>query len=139
MVVKFGPDLTYFLWSLAVGIFLAAVYDFFRVVRKTTYFPNWLVNLSDIVFLVFSAVVSAATAYFFNNGELRVYALLCTVGAFLIYKISVGDRLVKRTVKLVNAVKKAVYNVTKKTFMLFWKPIHKLRLFIRRRYERKEE
>ena len=100
MTVKFGPDITYFLWSLAAGIVLAIIYDIVRVIRRMVNAPDLVVNLTDIMFLIFSAVIAIVAAYLFNNGELRVYSLICIAGIFMVYKILIGDLIVKHTVRL---------------------------------------
>lgn len=100
MTVKFGPDITYFLWSLAAGIVLAVIYDIVRVIRRMVNVPDLVVNLTDIMFLIFSAVVAIAAAYLFNNGELRIYSLICMAGIFMVYKILIGDLIVKYTVRV---------------------------------------
>ena len=108
MTLKFGPDLTYFLWSLAAGIILAVIYDIIRVIRKMIKIPDLIVNLTDIVFLIFSGAVAIITAYIFNNGELRIYSLFCIAGFFMIYKIVIGDLIVKFTVKILKLIEKTV-------------------------------
>ena len=108
MTVKFGPDITYFLWSLTAGIALAIIYDIVRVIRRMVNAPDLVVNLTDIMFLIFSAVIAIATAYLFNNGELRVYSLICIAGIFMVYKILIGDLIVKYTVRILYLIGRTI-------------------------------
>lgn len=95
MTVKFGPDLTYFLWSLATGLMFAIIYDLLKVTRRVANLPDFVVVIGDMLFMLFVGIVAVAESYLVNNGELRVYSLICYVLIFVLYRFVVGDRLVK--------------------------------------------
>ena len=75
MRVVFGVDLTYFYWSCAAGIVLAALYDILRIKRRLVHTPDLLVNIEDFICLVVFGIVIIYTAYEKNNGNLRLYRI----------------------------------------------------------------
>ncbi len=134
MTVRFGPDITNFLWSLAAGIVLAVIYDIVRVIRRMVNVPDLVVNLTDVIFLIFSAIVAIAAAYLFNNGELRVYSLICMAGIFMVYKILIGDLIVKYTVRLLRFAGRTIAKLISLIILPFEKIfviLHKLFMFFR--------
>lgn len=95
MEVKFGPDLTYFLCSLALGIILAALYDILRFTRKVIRTSDIVVNIQDILFIVASGGLIAAAAYLANNGCFRVYSVFSVALGFGAYRAVVQSRVVR--------------------------------------------
>lgn len=89
-----GPYMQYFLWSLALGVMLAVVYDILRITRRIIPTCDIVINIEDICFLLISGVASVLLAYAMNNGILRVYALGSTALAFAIYRLIAGTMLV---------------------------------------------
>lgn len=92
--MNYGPYTGYFLWSFALGIALALVYDFLRFLRKIIKTNDFIVNMQDIIFIIMSGGCMVCTAYFTNNGELRFYGVLGSVLGFVLYRKIVGRRLV---------------------------------------------
>ncbi len=94
MKVMTGPDLNYFLWSVALGGVLALLYDALRLSRRIIRTADILVNIEDILFIILAGSACAYTAYTVNNGSFRIYGLISTVLGFFIYRLLLKDRLV---------------------------------------------
>ena len=84
MRVVFGVDLTYFYWSCAAGIVLAALYYILRIKRRLVHTPDLLVNIEDFICLVVFGIVIIYTAYEKNNGNLRLYGIVSAVTTFAV-------------------------------------------------------
>ena len=95
MRVVFGVDLTYFYWSCAAGIVLAALYDILRIKRRLVHTPDLLVNIEDFICLVVFGIVIIYTAYEKNNGNLRLYGIVSAVTTFAVYRLVIGNAAVR--------------------------------------------
>ena len=95
MRVVFGVDLTYFYWSCAAGIVLAALYDILRIKRRLVHTPDLLVNIEDFICLVVFGIIIIYTAYEKNNGNLRLYGIVSAVTTFAVYRLVIGNAAVR--------------------------------------------
>lgn len=93
MTVKFGADISYFLWSVGAGFIFAVFYDFVRTLRKVMKCPDIVINIIDIVILLVYGFITVQIAYYINNGEFRIYSAFCIGIAFLLYRLLMGDLL----------------------------------------------
>lgn len=64
-------EAAFFLASLAAGGIAAFVFDLLRISRRLKTPSNALVNLEDVLFLVFAAAILFSAAYLKNSGEIR--------------------------------------------------------------------
>lgn len=94
MNITFGPDLTYFLYSLGLGVFLAIIYDIFRIIRKISKTKDLTVNIQDFIFVLFAGFLFVVLAYFVNNGRLRFYSVISAAAAFFIYRFFIGNKII---------------------------------------------
>ena len=108
MTVRFGADLTYFLWSVGIGFIFSLIYDFVRAVRNILKASDIIVNITDIVLLIICGFAVIIEAYFINNGELRLYSVLCIVFVFVLYRLIIGNRLSAPVEKLITILVKGV-------------------------------
>lgn len=118
MRVVFGVDLTYFYWSCASGIVLAALYDILRIKRRLVHTPDLLVNIEDFICLVVFGIVIIYTAYEKNNGNLRLYGIVSAVTTFAVYRLVIGNAAVRFLSYLLGIVTGFV----KKTLLFFAAP-----------------
>lgn len=95
MRVVFGVDLTYFYWSCAIGIILAAFYDILRIKRRLVHTPDIFVNIEDFICLVVFGIALIYTAYEKNNGSLRLYGIVSAVTTFAVYRLVIGNAAVR--------------------------------------------
>ncbi len=99
-----GPDPWYFIWSLVCGMALGLLYDVLRIKRKLIKTPDIVVNIEDILFIIFSGSVAAGLAYAVNNGFFRIYSMISMVLGFVLYRLTVGRRVVNLFVHLYNGL-----------------------------------
>lgn len=89
-----GPDPWYFIWSLAGGIILGALYDILRLQRKIIKTSDIVINIEDIIFIILGGGVATVLAYWINNGFFRIYSLISIVLGFCLYRLIIGNRIV---------------------------------------------
>lgn len=80
---------------LLLGMVLALIYDGLRVFRLLFLHQNWLVDLEDLLFWIFTAGFAFSTLFKYNQGTLRGYAFLgmflgvifyiCTISRWIIF------------------------------------------------------
>lgn len=64
-----------FAWSIATGLVLGCLFDFFRAFRFKGIRDIW-VYIQDIIFWLVTAMIIIVSAFLINNGELRGYMLV---------------------------------------------------------------
>ncbi len=99
------------IWSLAVGAFLCAVYDIFRLFRLRRKQNAALLFVCDVLFCVISAV--CLTLLFFNlsHGKMRAYSFLLAALGFLVWRLTVSRVVMHLMLKLVNAVSRILNSI----------------------------
>lgn len=73
-----------------VGVFLAASYDVLRILRGIIPHGSFLVNLEDLLYWVYVAVVVFVKLYDKNDGRLRGYVFGSILAGMIIYAGSFG-------------------------------------------------
>ncbi|MBQ4569706.1 MAG: spore cortex biosynthesis protein YabQ [Ruminococcus sp.] len=81
---------TCFLWSIACGIFIAIVYDAFRILRLFIAKNKVGVFLCDFLFVVISALASVVFSIAFSLGNTRYFIVLGEILGFSLYRFTVG-------------------------------------------------
>ena len=112
MSVEIFNEAEIFLKSILVGVFLCAVYDCFRIIRRVVKKGTIIIGIEDIVFFIFSAVMIFTFMYKMNGGVIRLYIF---VGIFIggyIYEEGIG----KFVVKYISKILKKSIEVLKKCF-----------------------
>ena len=83
-------DLTYFAISLLSGIMVGLLYDILRRIRSYLSACDFIINITDIVFLTSVSCLMAYEAYELNYGQLRVYSILSLIAMFFLYRLTVS-------------------------------------------------
>lgn len=107
MKITFGPDLSYFLHSFALGLILGFLYDILKAKRRIVKTNDIIINIEDIIFAVISGFMLILLAYLKNNGRLRIYSIITTGAAFITYRAVIKDRLVNLLTNIWRVVSKA--------------------------------
>lgn len=97
-------------------MFIALLFDFFRILRKSFKTPDWLTYLEDVIFWIITCITLAFSIFKFNNGEFRFYIVIGLCIGFTIYLLCFSKYIVKFSVKCISIIKKvvsAIYNVIK--------------------------
>ena len=65
-----------FLWSIVIGIILALIFDFFRLMRRKGNTRNFVVYIQDIIYWLIVAVIIITSAFITNDGEIRGFMFI---------------------------------------------------------------
>lgn len=73
-----------------LGIVLAASYDILRILRGLVPHGALLINIEDLCYWIYVAIVVFVTLYEKNDGRLRGYVFGALVIGMLLYTVSIG-------------------------------------------------
>lgn len=106
-----------FLCTVAGGILIGIIYDFFRVLRKFFRTGSVAAFFEDIIFWIVVSLVLFFTLYISNDGEVRFYIFVgAAIGAAL-YFLTASPVLVNFMVAAVNFVHSCLKIVFKALFL----------------------
>lgn len=106
-----------FLYAVALGAILCAVYDVFRIIRIAFGGKITAVFIEDIIFSIIALLMTFIFVVAFNNGELRFFVLLGELIGFTVYYFTIG--------KLTMGISKAIISLIKKLINLLLMPFVK--------------
>lgn len=89
-----------FVVCMSLGALLALVYDGLRILRLLFQHKDWLVDIEDLVYWIFTAWLVFRTLFHYNQGVLRGYAFLGMFLGVLVYLLTIS-RLLMRVVKCI--------------------------------------
>lgn len=115
-------DITFQIWGFLVSVILGSVfcilYDFFRALRKSFYFSDFLVFLQDIVYFIICGFTVFLFLLALTNGCLRVYVFFGIAVGFYITRITLSFLFVKLFCFIILIFKK-IYNLIYSFFAKF--------------------
>ena len=91
MWLTLSEQTAYFLWSIVLGAFIAALYDIVRAVRSLLRAGKLHAILSDVLFFVLCGIMTSLFALPFNKGSVRVFILFGELIGFLCYRLTLGQ------------------------------------------------
>ncbi len=94
-----------FIIFILIGIIIALIFDFFRILRKSFYTPDWLTYVEDILFWIITCIILAFSIYKYNNGEIRFYMFIGVIIGAILYIISLSKYIVKIFVCIIKKIK----------------------------------
>lgn len=78
---------------LLLGMVLALIYDGIRIFRLLLSHKNWVIDLEDLSFWIFTAWLVFRTLFRYNRGALRGYAFLGMFFGVLLYAFTLSRLL----------------------------------------------
>lgn len=105
---------------LANGILIGLFFDFFRILRKVFKTTNFITYIEDIIFWLISGSLFLFNAFYFNNGQIRMFMILGIGIGLIFYILTVSKFIIKINVKILGFFKKIIYKILRIVFM---KPI----------------
>ena len=90
MWFSLSDQTAYFLWSIALGAFAAALYDLVRAARMLLRAGKLHLLLSDIIFFMLCGVLTSLFALPFNKGSVRAFIVFGEAVGFLCYYFTLG-------------------------------------------------
>lgn len=109
---------------LLLGMRLAFFYDIVRIVRLFIRHKDWIIDIEDLVFWLFTAWQVFETLFRYNRGALRAYAFLGMFLGVLVYMLTISRLLLKLAQMIVPYWKKILYFCSK--------PLGSFRRYIRK-------
>lgn len=103
-----------------VGVFLAASYDVLRILRGIIPHGSLLVNLEDLLYWIYVAVVVFVKLYDKNDGRLRGYVFGSILVGMLIYAGSFSRICVPGLIRFLQRIRDVLL-----------KPVHRMIVFLR--------
>lgn len=100
-------EMQLFVVCLALGACLACVYDGIRIFRLLFYHWDWVVDVEDLIYWIFTAWMVFRTLFYYNQGMLRGYAFLGMFLGMLIYVLTISRILLCGIRKLLPFWKRA--------------------------------
>lgn len=73
---------------ICLGVVLGVIYDIFYLFRLKR--KGIIIHISDVIFCLLFFVLTAATVYFFNSGNLEIYFFLGILLGFCAERVSLG-------------------------------------------------
>lgn len=87
-----------------VGVFLAACYDVLRILRGLIPHNKFFINLEDLIYWIYVAVVVFVELYDKNDGRLRGYVFGGLLAGMVIYACSFGRICVPPMIRFLRRV-----------------------------------
>ena len=79
------PELYFFAASLTVGFALAILYDLLRIFRRFIRHSLFFVSVEDFLFWFIAGIVGFYMIYVYNDGIIRLYAIVGMLLAAVLY------------------------------------------------------
>lgn len=90
MATLIYDEVELFAVCLLLGGVLAFIYDVIRIFRMLFKHRDWLVDIEDLVFWIFTAWLVFRTLFIYNRGALRGYAFLGMFLGVLLYMFTLS-------------------------------------------------
>lgn len=100
-----------FLCSLFVGMILAVIFDFFRILRRKGNTPNYVVYIQDIIYWIIVTFIIIMSAFITNDGELRGYMFIGYILGAIIYIVTISKYILKFVNKLLDFIEKILNKI----------------------------
>ena len=97
-----------FLYSVLIGMFIAFIYDIFRIKRKVIKTGVLFIYIEDLLFWIIVAIFVFIHVCYFNDGEFRFYILTGAIIGVIIYMLLLSKIIVKSSVAILNLIWKII-------------------------------
>jgi spore cortex biosynthesis protein YabQ len=97
-----------FLYSVLIGMFIAFIYDIFRIKRKVVKTGVLFLYIEDLLFWIIVAIFVFIHVCYFNDGEFRFYILAGAIIGVIIYILLLSKIIVKSSVAVLNIIWKII-------------------------------
>lgn len=84
-----------FFVCFVLGVVLALVYDGIRILRLLFCHGDWLVDVEDLLYWIFTAWMVFRTLFHYNQGVLRGYAFVGMFFGVVIYLLTISNILLR--------------------------------------------
>lgn len=125
MAALIYDEVELFLVCLALGMVLAFIYDCVRIFRLFFRHKDWLVDIEDLAFWLFTAWLVFRTLFLYNRGALRGYAFFGMFLGVMLYALTLSRLLLFLIGKIVPYWKNFI-NLIRRPFVIFNRFLRKM-------------
>lgn len=125
MAALIYDEVELFLVCLVLGMVLAFIYDCVRIFRLFFRHKDWLVDIEDLAFWLFTAWLVFRTLFLYNRGALRGYAFFGMFLGVMLYALTLSRLLLFLIGKIVPYWKNFI-NLIRKPFVIFNRFLRKM-------------
>ena len=118
MIVDIKTELYTCLFTFVFGIISAFVYDFFRAIKLREKRKSIFYVIQSIYFIL-TGILCFLVIRNSNDGNFRLYQVICFLTGFLIYRSLIGSRMLKITNKIFDLFEKLFILLIKIVFYPF--------------------
>lgn len=111
-----------------VGVFLAASYDLLRILRGLIPHSGFLINLEDLLYWIYVAVVVFVELYEKNDGRLRGFVFGALLTGMVVYAVSFSRICVPPLIRFLQRVLDVLLG-----------PMHRAAAFLHRKRKKGQE
>lgn len=120
-------EIAKFFLACLLGLFLGAVYDLFRVLRRIIPHNNFLVFVEDFLYMLFSSLCFFIFSMELVRGALRLYVFAGVCAGFFLFHYTAGNVLVFLVKKLWFCLEKfiilPIFKLTLQPFLMGFRKI----------------
>jgi len=109
----FENQFPYFCWMVLSGSLIMLFYDTLRISRKVVSYPDFIVNIIDLLYVCLCSVAIFYVTYLKNNGEIRVQTGLGILTGMALYYFIFRNKVVEVGAKIVVAIIKILKKIIK--------------------------
>ena len=102
-----------FLIFALIGCIIGLLFDFFRILRKNFQTPNFITQIEDIFFWIFTGLIVLYSIFIFNNGEIRFFIFLGIFLGIMMYMLLISEYIITFFSKIIKIIKTIVSKIIK--------------------------
>lgn len=114
------------LWSVAVGAFICAVYDLFRIFRLRRRQNAIVLFLCDLLFCAIATVCMLVLFFNLSYGRVRAYAFVFAFFGFLAWRFTVSRAVISLCLRLVSCAERLLHLIKMRLMSLFMRLSRKI-------------
>jgi spore cortex biosynthesis protein YabQ len=97
-----------FLVFSLTGVIIGALFDIFRVLRKSFKTADIITYIEDVLFWILTGILVLYNIWYFNDGEIRLFMFLGIIMGVLIYLLTLSRLFINLVISIINIIKKIV-------------------------------
>lgn len=90
------------------GALIGALFDIFRILRKSFKTADWITYIQDIIFWILAGSIMLFSIFTFNNGQIRSYVFIGMLIGIILYMLIISKIFVKFSVSIIKFVKRVL-------------------------------
>lgn len=97
-----------FLIFVINGAIIGAVFDIFRILRKSFKTSDIITTIEDILFWIIAGIIVLYSIFVFNNGEIRFFMFIGIFLGVMLYMLLLSHYIIKASVAIITIIKRIV-------------------------------